>query len=293
MLSTVEAHNRFSFNNDNDTTQIEQSIDNSPSSIDETMIVVITQEGNEYYGLLISDSSTYIELKTETLGLINIHKKHIKSIQTLKVDKSNPNRLWPENFQATRYFWQPNGYGLEKGEGYYQNIWVFFNQASYGITDYFSMSVGTIPLFLFSTETPLWIVPKVSLPVIEDILNIGVGVMAGTIVGVKESSFAIPFGVATYGSKDYNLSIGVGYAILAGEISESPLITISGMSRISRRGYLVTENFIISDNGSAVGLMMLGGRTVMPKLSIDYGGVIPINMGDSFILPWLGITIPF
>jgi len=58
--------------------------------------------------------------------------------------------------------------GLHKGEGYYQNIWVFWNQASFGVTENFSLGFGIIPLFLFGGEagqySPIWVVPKLSYP---------------------------------------------------------------------------------------------------------------------------------
>lgn len=59
-------------------------------------------------------------LKTENLGEINIPQKNIKSKTELKDIKKIGNEFWLPNPQSARYYWAPNGYGLKKGEGYYQ-----------------------------------------------------------------------------------------------------------------------------------------------------------------------------
>jgi hypothetical protein len=54
---------------------------------------------------------------------------------------------------------------MNKGEGYYHNFMVFINQATYGVTDNISIGGGLVPLFLFGGLTPVWITPKVSVPI--------------------------------------------------------------------------------------------------------------------------------
>jgi hypothetical protein len=83
---------------------------------------VETIDGNEYIGLLVAEDSLHIELDTPLLGRIPIPKTSIKSISQIKSSSMKDGKLWFENPQSSRYFWSPNGYGLKKGEGYYQNI---------------------------------------------------------------------------------------------------------------------------------------------------------------------------
>lgn len=272
-----------------------QKSKSDPTPTDSTQLyMIVLDDENEYVGHIVETTDTYILFQTEKLGQIKIPTSSIKKQIKVNSSQQKGNEIWIENLQSTRYFWQPNGYGLKPGEGYYQNIWIFFNQASYGVTDWFSVSAGMVPLFLFGgLPTPMWVVPKFSIPIVENKLNLGAGFLMGSVIGASGSNFGIPFGVATYGSRNNNLSLGLGYAVASGELSSSPLITFSGMVRTGKRGYLVTENYIFTGDNSFGGLLMLGGRTVWNKLSLDYGGVIPLNDEAFFIIPWLGFSIPF
>ena len=204
-------------------------------------------------------------------------------------------KLWFENTQSTRYFWSPNGYGLKKGEGYYQNIWVLWNQASIGVTDYFSVGAGIVPLFFFGgTATPVWIVPKFSIPVVKDKFNIGAGAIAGTLLG-EGTGFGIVYGLGTLGNRNNNVTLGVGYGYAGGDWAKKPMITFSGMARVGQRTYILTENYFISTVEENVVILSVGCRSIIKKAGIDYGLFIPVvSEQESFIaIPWVGFTMPF
>jgi hypothetical protein len=131
-----------------------------------------TNDGNIYTGWIVSDNETNLVLKTSNLGEIRIPRTDIKSQILLKGVKEVSGKIWLPNPQSARYFWAPDGYGLEKGSSYYQNNWILFNQATIGVTDNFSVGAGVLPLFLFSgASTPVWIVPKFSIPVVKNEFN--------------------------------------------------------------------------------------------------------------------------
>src|SRR6188474_1353815 len=153
-------------------------------SQDTTLLRVETIDGNEYIGKIISIDAQNVVLNTDLLGIITLRKSTIKSMTPVYGSQIKEGVLWFENPQSTRYFWQPNGYGLKKGEAYYQNVWIFFNQVSYGVTDNFLIGAGMVPAFLFAgAPTPVWITPKFSIPVVKDKLNVGVGGLMGTVIG--------------------------------------------------------------------------------------------------------------
>ncbi len=251
---------------------------------------IATVDDNEYFGRILSRDSEQIVLQTENIGLITIRMQNIKSIR-----EANPARMvngayWAENPQATRYFWGPNGYGLAQGEGYYQNVWVLFNQVSIGLSDNVSLGVGMVPLFLFSgTATPIWFTPKVSIPIKKDAFNLGGGMFIGTVIGEESGAFGIAYGVATVGSRDKNLSVGLGYGFVDGDWARRPAVSINGMLRIGKKGYLLGESYLFNEGG----VILLGGRTVWNKLSLDYGLGVPFATGGFFAAPWLGLVLPF
>lgn len=256
---------------------------------------VETVDGNEYIGTLVSQDADVIVLKTEQLGNITLRKISIRKMTPIESDQVKDGVLWFDNPQATRYFWQSNGYGLKKGEGYYQNVWIFFNQFSYGVTDNFSVGAGIVPLFLFSgTSTPVWITPKFSIPVVKDKFNVGLGSMLGTVIGEEEAGFGFVYGTTTIGSRNSNMSLGLGYGYAGGEWANAPLITLSGMWRTGQRGYLLTENMYIPTGEDDVLLMSFGGRRLIKNAGLDFGLFFPLLTEDSFFaIPWLGISIPF
>ena len=221
-----------------------------------------------------------------------------KKITPFDVVQIRGDKYWFENPQSTRYFFSPNGYGLKKGEGYYQNIWVMMNSFAIGLTDYVSVGGGLIPLFLFAgAPTPAWGTVKISIPVSKNKFNLAAGVLAGTIIGGKDftdsnTAYGIFYGLATIGSKDMNVSLGAGYGFAGGSVSSSPMLNLNGMYRIGPRGYLLTENYLFPGETSTA-LMMFGARTIIKNAGLDYGLVFPLG-GDSgsFAAPWLGITIP-
>ncbi len=257
---------------------------------------VKTVDGNEYIGKIIEEDSEKIRLKTDKLGELTVRKIDILSIRAVKITQIKNGSYWFENPQSTRYFWSPNGYGLKKGEGYYQNIWVLFNQFSVGVTDNFSLGGGLVPLFLFSAGvTPVWLTPKISIPVKADKFNIGIGGLFGAVLGESNSGFGIVYGLTTFGGRDKNLSLGLGYGYAGGDWANAPTVTISSMIRTGQRGYFLTENYYIGTGDDYLVLLSLGGRRIIHKAGLDFGAFIPIakDMSSLIIIPWLGFTIPF
>ena len=263
---------------------------------DSTMYKIETVDGNEFIGQISNEDSLHIFLKTEKFGELTILKTDIKKKESIKVQQIKDGQLWFENPQSGRYFWAPNGYGLKKGEGYYQNIWVLWNQFSYGVTDYFSVGGGLIPLFLFGGgPTPVFIAPKFSIPVSKDKFNIAAGAILGTVLGEEGTGFGILYSNLTFGSRDANVSLGGGGMFAGGEWAPAPLFNFSCMFRVTNRGYFITENYLLSTDGETIVMISGGGRWIIKKAAIDYGLFIPIATGmDTFIaFPWLGFTIPF
>lgn len=257
---------------------------------------VQTNDGNEYIGQIIHQDEEHILLKTRTIGEITIARINITRLTRISPEQIVNGQIWADNPQATRYFWAPNGYGLKKGEGYYQNIWVFFNQGSIGITDNISMGVGTVPLFLFAgTSTPVWLTPKVSVPIVENKFNLGAGALLGSVVGEEGAGFGLLYGVGTVGSRNHNATLGLGYGYAGREWSTTPVVTIGGMSRVGKNWYLLTENYIIRANNDTFALLMFGSRAIIRRVGLDFGLIFPytVDVDEFYAFPWLGFSIPF
>jgi hypothetical protein len=266
------------------------------TAADSTLIQIETSDGNKFYGRIIHEDNEKLTLKVEGLGEVSLLKENIRLRKVIESGRIKEGKVWFENPQASRYFWSPNGYGLNKGEGYYQNIWVLWNQVAYGITDNFSVGGGIIPLFLFGgTPTPVFFTPKISLPVKKDQFNIGAGALIGTIIGESDASFGIVYGTSTFGSPDKNISLGLGYGFAGGEWASSPLFNLGAMVRLSPTWYFISENYLMVSAEESGGFLSAGARWIINKAALDFGLFTPVGSGiGTFIaLPWLGFTVPF
>jgi hypothetical protein len=255
-----------------------------------------TTDGNTYQGQILSQDSISTLFNLDRFGEHRFLKTEIKKLEPIDKEKVIDNEYWMDNPQATRYFFSPNAYGLKKGEGYYQNVWVMVNSFAVGVTDYFSIGGGVVPLFLFAGfSTPVWLTPKFSIPVARDKFNLGAGALMGTVLGEEETGFGILYGISTLGSKDKNVSLGLGYGYAGGDWAKAPMINLNTMIRFGPKGYFISENYFIQTEGTTALILTFGGRHIIQGAGLDYGLVIPIiSEMDSFIaLPWLGITIPF
>lgn len=262
-----------------------------------------TTDDNEFIGTLLSQTADTVRLKTQKLGVLKFARSDIKSMEVVTPGQLKAGTYWFDNPQATRYLFAPNGYGLKKGEGYYQNIWVIFNQASVGLTNNVSVGLGMVPLFLFGGPTPIWLLPKVSIPIKKDRFNLGAGALIGTVLDTQEDDFGetgstgygLLYGLATLGSRDKNISMGLGYGYAGGGLAKSPTITISGLIRTGQRGYFITENYILSSDTETFGLIGLGGRRIIKRAGIDFGlvGVVSPEIDRPIAFPFLGLTVPF
>jgi len=97
------------------------------------------------------------------------------------------------------------------------------------------------------------------------------------------------------------MGLGWGYSGSGGQdgngsFAKSPTVSISGMVRINKKWYFITENYYIdAGGGDAVILISAGARVIHKKVSLDFGLVAPIvpNQDIFIAVPWLGIVVPF
>ena len=271
-------------------------------------VEVKMKDGSTVIGELIEDTSEKLVVKSSTMGEMVILKSNILEYRKLRSVKTVGGEYWHENPNPTRNLYGPTGYGLRKGEGYYQNFMIFVNSISYGFTDRFTLGVGFEIVSLLgafndvgnTTFPGFSIAPKWSIPIKKDKWNVGVGALALHIPGQEELfSAGGLYGVSTWGSIDNNFSLGLAFGVAEGGFSARPTITIAGNYRVGRRFGLVTENWFVPADGAFGGIITFGGRYIGERVTWDLsilglGGAIDGNGG--FVLspiPLIGATIPF
>lgn len=146
----------------------------------------------------------------------------------------------------SRYFFAPSAYNLEKGELYYNSLYFFVHDAQYGISDKFSLGMGTT-----IAGFPFYLTPKLTVPLKgKSSLAVGDLMMVGT-WGTKFFGNLL-YTTFTAGGYNNNISIGGGWLNTSDNDKTAPTNTIvfnlSGLLQVSSHIYFITENYVSSVN---------------------------------------------
>ena len=275
---------------------------------DSTYVSVALKNGKSIHGLLIQKSESDVSVATEDLGKVTVAWSAIKS---LNVISKNENARFT-NPHSSRYFFGPSAIPLKKGDKYYQNALVLLNSFQTGITDHFSIGGGfVVPIAIFIT-------PKIGFQVAEKV-HVGGGILFATSL-IRDLNFGvgIAYGSFTYGTKENNFTLnaglgavkentGMGSEDYSWKFANKPMFTISGMTRISKRAMLISENWIFStktvnyDGATGQyqnsvtqynGIVSLGVRLLGERSALDVGFLTP-SVGGPSAIPYLAYNIKF
>lgn len=254
---------------------------------DTSTYIVLTNDGGEFIGKIESDDGRELKLLTINKGVVIVPKYAIKSMEKANSDNVRGGEYFFENPHASRYFYTPTGYGIKKGTGYVQTIWGMYYQLQYGITDNFSMGVSTSIV-----GTPITLTPKYSFE-INPKLHLAIGAQIGTetYTAVMGEPVLLGIGYAslTTGSKEDNVTFGLGYAGVTfdGDGYGGAAVSIAGVTRLAKKLSLMGEFWFLPSEGVAFGGP---GLRIMRKKEniIDFGFWVVGFEGEFIPLP-----IPF
>ncbi|MGM0739154.1 MAG: hypothetical protein ACQETM_08370 [Bacteroidota bacterium] len=269
-----------------------------PDSDTTSTYKVVTNDGRTAIGRLIRQDENSVTLDVDQFGEVTIRRENIRSISQMDEKDFVDGTYWFPNPVSTRYLFAPNAIPMKRKTSYYQNTWIFFNNYNYGFTDRFSLGAGTVPVFLFGASAlPVWLLPKYSLPLASNQFHLSAGGVIGGVIGGGDDGGGLAgllYGTATAGNRNNNISLGVGFGYVDDDFSGRPVINISGMRRLSSRGYLITENYILPVGNGYEGVVSAGYRYAAESFAVDFALVRPLGASDGFIgIPWLGVTLPF
>lgn len=242
-----------------------------------TMVRITMNDGSVYLGEIISLQEGIIRLKTQNLGTLQVPTINMERIEDLTGDKMHKGQYWFENPSYNRYFLGQSAQPLRKGEGYYQNIWVFFNSAHYGITKNISIGGGFEFLSTFGAQTPIFFLStKAGFPFGQrssagaTIRYLNIANLGGNDDIETDLAGGLFLGTAqyTYGTFDHNLTAGIGYGVAGKEAADRPVFVLSGQTRVGKRMGFLTENYLIpGDQFEAI--FIYGMRFMGERISFD------------------------
>jgi len=247
----------------------------------EQIVVIKMKNSDEYKGAISKRDGETIVLKTVN-GEIYLITSNVISIENYDY----VGKFQFANSHDTRYFFGPSGIPIKKGKGYYQNILVTTNFVNYGVTKNISIG-GGLEFISTVNGNPIWcLTPKIGFEISENI-HAGGGLL---MLGTRDGSAAVGYGVFTLGQSETNLSLGLGYGIYDGKLSDYPAIMISGTHRISNSIALLSENYVLP-NSFYFGIQ--GIRLLSKKTSFDIGAMTLPLLGAVISLPFVGYVKVF
>lgn len=259
-------------------------------------------DGSMVTGKIISITENEVVITSGSMGEVTLKKANIKSMTPVSSIDQKASGIWFPNPNPSRYLLSNSAIPQEKHSGYYQNTWIFLNSFSYAFTNHISVSGGfEIFSLMAGGDAPyaFYINPKVSFKAADNFYAGGSVLYANTIRTVTEFGGLGTVNLfATYGNKNNNITGALGWGFADNEFSSKPLITISGMARLSKRIALVSENWLvpgIDNNSGYYGIFSYGIRFLGQKTSIDLAFInnkdIASDIGIGF--PWLDFVINF
>ena len=265
-----------------------------PDEISSQLVVADTSEiqsitlknGDKLTGRITAVRDDEIDFRTN-VGTMQIKTYMIKDIYVADASLMRNGRLWFRNPHTTRLFFSPTGRMLPKGEGYYQNIYLFFNGFAYGITDNITIGGGMsiFPTEDFFEDNVFYLTPKFG-GYVTDNLSLAAGALF-IFLPFNGDTFdesieaGIAYAAGTIGKPDHSFTFGLGVPFGEGNVADQQIILLGTDLRISERLSFVSENWIITDADDGT-MVSYGIRFFGEKLSVDLGF---FNAGNNFVFP--------
>jgi hypothetical protein len=163
-----------------------------------------------------------------------------QSVAQPQAEISAPATVNPGHHRS-RYFFAPSSYNLKKGEIYYNTVYFLVHDVQFGLSDQFSMGMGTTIIGF-----PFYLTPKVTIPVnAKSSFAIGDMLMVGT-YGANFTGNLL-YSTFTTGGDYNNITFGASYLHVGGgdisDPSNAMVLNVSALARISDHIYFITENY--------------------------------------------------
>lgn len=257
--------------------------------------VVTLRDGSKLVGNLIREDSTETVIQTKNLGQVTLKTIQIASIKTILTDyegaatRDYPN-LFPQYLNYT-----PTAYPTERGRLYYRNSLLFYSQFDYGVTSNWSVGAG---LFTIPLTSMLSLNTKVSFPVGKTVrLGVQGQYVAGSVYFLRRERFNFSYvqGIASIGTSQRNVTVGLGTVFDRGELGAIRLLTLGIVRKINLGLTFISENHILLGSDIDANLFLSGGlRFDRRRHSFDVAVTLPIIPGSNLsitLLPYASYQV--
>ncbi len=275
--------------------QIEDpKIEETPNKI-RAKVIVHTKTGEVYKGFFVSQNKDFLEIETENNGTLKIPTQRIKNIESVdgnsQASYDKKERL--EQVNPVRYMLGTSAFNYEKGGNYIRNNPMTYHR---GITDNFSIGVGTSPWALVFGIPILYLNPHFTKQLRENVhFKIGLDAFAGTSILEGEGAAAAILNTGiTIGEPDLNLTGTIYYGAISGLQKINPFYSLAGMARVSKNLMVVSEGlYIPAEFNDDLSFVFYGGRYITDIASYDFGFFYNQAIAEfiPFGVPFVAVTV--
>jgi hypothetical protein len=279
-------------------------------------VVVLLTDGGRLVGTIVREGDTTLTLRT-TSGLeLELAREAVASVEARSpraaADATPPAAAFSEP-NDTRLMFAPTGRPLRKGDGYFSDHYVLFPGFAYGLTDNLNVSGGVSIVPGLRLDEQVFYVSSSAGWRLSSKAAFSLGGLYATSTEANEAG-ALLFGVASFGSSDRSLSVGIGLAATRNEeflydgtgnylrserrwsFRDAPVLMVGGTFRVGKRLSLVTESWLFPGDDFKLSQQPLGValRFFGERLSVDAGFVLVADVIDrGFPIPWLSFSYHF
>ena len=240
--------------------------------------IITLQDGSSLVGKITEVGDTEIKFQTD-MGEMTLAVEKITDISEVKSEAIKDGKYWFPNPNRTRLLFGPTGRNLRQGEGYFNDIYVFFPGVAYGLTDNITIG-GGMSLFpgVDFEDQLFYLTPKIGVKV-QPMLDVAASALIIRIPDTDDEldefgeeiddpkTLGVLYGTMTYGTDDKSATFGLGFGYYDEDIADKPAVLVGGEYRIARRASLVTENWVFPEVDEP--LISYGVRFFGESLAID------------------------
>lgn len=256
--------------------------------------LVRLRDGTSLVGRILGVTADSLRMQLAA-GAMVVSRAAVTQVRQFAASRIRNGEYWFENPHATRLLFSSTAFPLEKGTGYYANIWLVMHTFAAGVTDRFTIGGGGFWIPGVSLdETLLYLLPKYT--VIDGdngkvALGALVGILPWDLADNSTWTAGILYGVGTTGTRDSNFSVGLGWGYAGDDLASNPILMVGGQARLARRLGFISENWFFPVSGNTEGIISGGLRFLGEGLSVDLAWLKATD-GPGWI-PWLGFAFRF
>ena len=247
--------------------------DTAKTTMDTNTYSIVTFEGRNYIGKILSDDGVKMLIMTKSVGKIFLTKEDGKSITIIKSEKEvvDGKYIGGVGQFTTRYIFTTNALPVKKGKNYAM-LSLYGPEVHFAVTDRFG--VGLMTTWIAS---PLAVALKYTFKKEESnsLWNYSIGTIVGTsgYLGRFGGNIGLHFATATYGNRKNNLSLSGGWTynnflnLIDGDIlkegtypvtssiptvkrplSNGPSMGLSGILKVGKNASFIWDNMLLFNN---------------------------------------------